>query len=300
MKKLLYVTRIVTFLLFFVTAFFAILELTGPSGLIQKLNHPKPAFSRQEAFDPTLQRLNNIEKLQIYCDSIYEERQHSPNYSQGEREYAQIAAEVGRERFYHGLSSFGFGDNYLGYLANPSYIGYYLNAPVGSNDILKFSYGICSQQATVLMDLLKIKGYQIRKVGFYSNAISGHFCYEAFYDGNWHFYDPDLEPDMTVLNAYNRPDIKYLVEHRDVLKQAYNKMDPVKVDALFPTYFYGKVNEHLAANATIFQVTTKILSYSIWIFFLLAFFWVNRKYVRLSKHQYVRNRRVSLSTLQPG
>lgn len=300
MLKLLYVTRIVTFLFFFITSFLAIQELTGPSRLFQKLNNPKPAISRNEDFDPSLQRLNNIEKLQKYCDSIYEERQHSPNYSIAEKEYAQIAAEVGRNRFYHGLSSFGFGDNYLAYIANPSFLGYYLNAPVRSNDILKFPYGICSQQATVLMDLLRIKGYQVRKIGFYNQAISGHFCYEAFYNGSWHFYDPDLEPDMAVLNAHGRPDIKYLVDHRDVLKQAYHKQDPAKVDALFPTYFYGKVNESLAQNATIYQRATKILSYSIWIFFLLTFLWVNRKYVRIRNRHYVRNRRISLSTLQPG
>lgn len=297
MKKLLYGARIVTFLLFFVTAFFTVVELTGPSGFLQKFNRTEPTFSGNEDFDPSLQRLNSMDKLQKYCDSIFEERQHSPNYTPVEKEYAQIVSEVGRNRFFHALSSYGFGNNYLGYLANPGFMGYFLNSPVGSNDILKFGYGICSQQAIVLMDLLKIKGYQVRKVGFFNNAFNGHFCYEAFYNGKWHFYDPDLEPDMAVLNAYDRPDIKYLVDHRDVLMQAYHKQDPEKVKSLFPTYFYGKPNERLAKNASIYQAVTKFLSYSIWIFFLLAFLWVNRKYVRISNPQYVRNRRISLSTV---
>jgi hypothetical protein len=300
MKKLLYSAQIVLFTCFVFTFLLAIQELSGPVWFFSKLNSRQTVFSSNEEFDPSLHSIYNITKLEKYCDSIYEQRKISSTITTLEKEYAQIVSEVVQKRFYHGLSSFGVGNNYLGYFANPGYLNMYLNAPVSSNDILKFPYGICSQQAIVVMDLLKNKGYKTRKVGFYDKVTSGHFCLEVFYGGSWHFYDTDLEPDAAVLNAYSRPSIEFLVAHRDILKKAYSKMDPSRVDRLFPTYFYGKVNEKEARNARIYQEITKSLSYTIWIIFLLAFFWVRRKFVRLSKHTYVRNRRVSFPTLQAG
>jgi hypothetical protein len=300
MKKLLYSAQIVLFIFFVLTFLLAILEMTGPIWIFSKLNSRQTPVSSNEEFDPSLHSLDNITKLGKYCDSIYEQRKISSAITAAEKEYAQIATEVVRKRFYHGLSSFGVGNNYLGYIANPGYFNMYLNAPVSSNDILKFPCGICSQQAIVLMDLLKNRGYKTRKVGFYDKTISGHFCLEAFYNGSWHFFDPDLEPDMSVLNAYNQPGIEFLVAHRDILKKAYRKMDPSRVDKLFPTYFYGKVNETEGKKARIFQQITKSLSYTIWIIFLFAFIWVRRKLVRLSKHTYVRNRRISFPNLQAG
>jgi hypothetical protein len=300
MKKLLYVLQIVLFTLFVLTAFFTVQEFTGPGSAFERLNTPRPSIAKAEDFDPALSRLDNLDKLTAHCDSIYELRKNSPDYTPAQKEYPQVVSEVVRKRFYHGLSSYGFGDNYLAYVVNPRSMGMYLDAPVEADDILKFSYGICSQQAVTAMELLKRKGYTTRKVGFYDKSISGHFCYEANYNGSWHFFDIDLEPDMAVLNKYDRPGIEFLVAHPDVLKQAYSRMSPEKVMALFPTYFYGKPDEAIAGNATIFQRTTKILSYTLWILFLFAYILVHRKYLLLSNHRYVRNRRFSFPKLYRG
>jgi len=288
-------------LLFSATFISAVFEFTGAPSSIASLNYQTEKYQYNEAFDPSLARLDNLTRLTDYCDSLLSVKKGlSNNNINAEKELPLIASEVVRNRFYHGLSSFGFGNNYLAYVANPFYLKMFLNSPVKTNDILKFPAAICSQQAMVLMALLQKKGYPVRKVGFTRQFASGHFCLEAFYANSWHYFDTDLEPDTTILNAYDRPGIKFLVENPEILKKVYIKEDPVKIATLFPSYFYGKVNEPLATKAAIYGSITKFLSYTIWILFLLAFSWARRKYLRLSNNRYVRNRRFSLSELQPG
>jgi hypothetical protein len=301
MKRVYLICTCLAFLLFIATFISAVFEFTGAPSSIASLNYQTEKYQHNEAFDPSLARLDNLTRLTAYCDSLFSVKKGlSNNTINAEKEFPLIASEVVRNRFYHGLSSFGFGNNYLAYLANPFYMRMFLNAPVKTNDILKFPAAICSQQAMVLMALLQKKGYPVRKVGFIRQFASGHFCLEAFYANSWHYFDTDLEPDTTILNAYDRPGIKFLVENREILKKVYIKEDPVKIATLFPSYFYGKVNEPLAGKAAIYGSITKFLSYTIWIFFLLAFSWARRKYLRLSNYRYVRNRRFSLSELQPG
>jgi hypothetical protein len=301
MKRVYLICTCLSFLLFIATFISAVFEFTGAPSSIASLNYQTEKYQHNEAFDPSLARLDNLTRLTAYCDSLFSVKKGlSNNTINAEKEFPLIASEVVRNRFYHGLSSFGFGNNYLAYLANPFYMKLFLNAPVKTNDILKFPAAICSQQAMVMMALLKEKGYPVRKVGFSRQFANGHFCLEAFYNNDWHYFDTDLEPDTAVLNAYNRPGIKFLVDHPDILKKAYAREDPVKIATLFPNYFYGKVGEPLAPKAALYGSITKFLSYSIWIFFLLTFRWSRRKYFRLSNNQNVRNRRFSLSELQSG
>jgi hypothetical protein len=173
-----------------------------------------------------------------------------------------------------------------------------LRAIVIPDDILKYPYAACSQQSIVFMEILKRKGFTTREVGF-QGKIYGHFCFEAYYDGGWHFYDPDMEPDVAVLNAYNRPSIAILTRHPDILLKAYRQYPSEQVLDIFPNYFYGSVNTFAAPRAIIFQQLTKFFSYTIWLFFLIAFILVRKKYLRLSKN-YVRNNRIHIPRVQPG
>src|SRR5206468_12316967 len=112
-------------------------------------------------------------------------------------------------------------------------------------DILKYPYAACSQQSIVFMEILKRKGFNTREVGFQGKT-SGHFCFEVDYNGGWHFYDPDMEPDTIILNAYNRPGIAFLARHKDILLKAYHQYPPELIMDIFPNYFYGSVNTFAA------------------------------------------------------
>ena len=116
--------------------------------------------------------------LEDYCDELYESvenKEHMP--------YPEIVNEVVKRRFYHGYSYFHWRDNYMAYLLSfvtkPD-----AHAIVLPDDILRYPYGACSQQAIVMMALLQRKGFPVRKVGLYDpEAGYGHFVLEAQYGG---------------------------------------------------------------------------------------------------------------------
>ena len=297
MKKLFYLLQPVLFLAFNFFLLMAAYQLAESSSTI---NYPdkkeNPLFSFKEDFDPSLIKLNSLDKIADYCDSLYAEKSYSQKIK-FEEAFPEIVSAVIRNRFYHGYSLYGTNNNFLGVLFSKiSMSG--LRAIVIPDDILKYPYAACSQQSIVFMEILKRKGFSTRKVGFKGKTY-GHFCFETYYDGGWHFYDPDMEPDVAVLNAYHRPSIAILARHTNILLKAYQQYPSEEVLDIFPNYFYGPVNTFAAPRAIIFQQLTKFFSYTIWLFFLIAFILVRKNYLRLSKN-YVRNNRIHIPRIQPG
>ncbi len=248
------------------------------------INYPDkkndPLFTFRENFDPSLVKLNSLGKIVAYCDSIYHDKSYSQNVNFKET-YTDVVSDVIRDRFYHGYSVYKMKDNFLAVLFSKISISG-LRAIVIPDDILKYPYAACSQQSIVMMEVLKRKGIDTRKVGFRGKK-DGHFCFEVYYGGGWHFYDPDMEPDVNVLKAFNRPDISFLVKNPGILIKAYHQYRREQVLDIFPNYFYGSVNTFSAPKAIIFQQLTKILSYTSWLFFLIAFIVVRKKYKKLSR-----------------
>jgi hypothetical protein len=111
----------------------------------------------------------------------------------------------------------------------------------------------------------------------------GHFAFEVFYDGTWHFHDPNMEPDKALLDSYGRPGIDFLVRNPEILTKAYAHYPALKIMDIFPTYFYGPVNKFPAPKAYVFQKITLFLTYTIWFFFLVAFIFVRRSYLRIKR-----------------
>ncbi len=247
---------------------------------MNRISYRDPVYNGKEAYDPSLQWLNTLDKLEKYCDSIYRSRTSGEAPVRQDNIYAEITSDVVRNRFYHGYSLYGFSNNYMAMLFSEISIDG-LSAIVVPDDILKYPFAACSQQSIVMMDLLRRKGYDIRKIGFQGKK-AGHFCFEVKYSGGWHFFDPDMEPDMALLNSLDRPGIAYLAGHRELLLKAYRQYPSELVLDLFPNYSYGRPNEAVAPRAMLFQQVTKFLSYTIWSFFLLTFIWARRKYKRMS------------------
>jgi hypothetical protein len=296
-KKLFFLLQLGLFIAFNFFLLMTIYQLAGSASSMERVSYNKPAYNHVEEFDPSLQRLNTVDKLTAFCDSLYEERTYANSKNNFAETYSDITSSVVRKRFYHGYSLYGFSNNFMAMLLSEvSMEG--LSAIVIPNDILKYPYAACSQQSIVFMEILKQKGFLTRKVGF-SGKNNGHFCFEVHYNYAWHFYDPDMEPDMAVLNAYNRPSIEFLARHPDILRKAYHQYPSEKVLDIFPNYSYGRVNTFSAPRAIIFQQLTKFFSYTIWLFFLIAFILVRKKYLHLSRN-YVRNNRIHISRLQPG
>lgn len=67
------------------------------------------------------------------------------------------------------------------------------------DDIVKKTYGLCSQQSTVLMELLQSKNLDCRPVKF-----PDHFTVQCRIDGKWNYFDPDLEPKILPEQRLNQ------------------------------------------------------------------------------------------------
>lgn len=230
-----------------------------------------PSYNYKEEYDPSLGYLSSIKKLRAHCDSLF----YLPNaiytLEQSEKIYTNIVSSVIRKRFYWGYSWYTFSDNYLSVIISKITGGDYA-AIVDPDDILKHPNAACSQQSIVMMETLKRKGFKTRKVIFLGKNKVGHFACEIFYAKKWHFHDPTLEPDTAILNKYDRPNIKFILAHKDLLLLSYRNYSKVSSFMLdvFGHYKYGNTNVFPANNALIFQKTTKFFSNSIWLFFLFG------------------------------
>ncbi len=104
------------------------------------------------------------------------------------------------------------------------------------DDILKYPKAACSQQSIIGMEVFKRKGFKVRKVGFFMDGLGGHFCYEAFFKDKWHFFDPDLEPKLSIMTKSHFPGIAEIVKNDSLLHSLYYKLNYDEVEKLFPTY----------------------------------------------------------------
>jgi hypothetical protein len=287
MKKRILFTVKTGFLLLFVLSLLAtLLQFAGKSNPLTRFNQKPPIFNRVESFDPMLARLNSVQKLEQYCDSVYSERILIDNTTNFERTYTDVVSEVVRKRFYHGYSTYGYNDNYLASaIAGVTVPG--LSSLVIPDEIMKYPYAACSQQAMIEMQALEDKGFKTRKILFHGKTYGGHFAFEVFYEGAWHFHDPNMEPDKALLASYGMPNIDFLAHHPDLLTKAYNRFPKDQVMDIIPNYSYGPVNTFPAKKAMVFHKATKFLSYTIWLFFLAGFIVTGRAYRRVKSKRAV-------------
>ncbi len=290
MKRLLYSAKNILFGLFIITFSATCLQLLGSWNPLTFLDNKDPVFNREEEYDPSLARLNSIDKLVQYCDSIYLSKVFTKDQEEIKRDYTDVVSSVVRKRFYHGYSSYGFSSNFMSLLLSKVTVPG-LDAVVVPDDIMKYPFAACSQQSIVMMEVLQSKGFETRKISF-QGKISGHFCFEVYFGGSWHFYDTNMEPDVDVLNSYDRPGIAFLVNNPEILVKAYSKYPREEILDIFPTYTYGEINKFPAPRAIVFQKATKLLSYLAWFFFLFFYWIVRYKYLQLSSQSHVRNRRI--------
>jgi len=222
----------------------------------------KPVYNKKELFDPSLSSINSVQRLIDYSDSIATVN-HIKSGSLG---YGVLVASVLRKRFYHGFSSYTLQQNWLA-VAAQLLLGRGLAAPVNPDEILKYPYAGCSQQAIVMMAVMKEKKVPFRSVGF-----PHHYATELCFKNNWYFFDSNMEPKI---NEKERKE-KYWKGSADSLKKFYSG-DHQYLNWTFGNSFpviFGKPNADPAPHAYLFQDITKYLSQFLWI--IPLFFFVYR------------------------
>jgi hypothetical protein len=240
------------------------IEWIKPNGPQQLDPNFHPA---NELFDPQLYSIKSIDAGVKYCDSVYGKNQISKSDT---AEYVNQMAVFIKKRFYHGYSHFSFGHNTIGWMLAPILLKN-LTATVIAEDIIQFPNGACSQQSIVFFSLLKRKGFLTRKVGLFDSTLgAGHFASEVFWNGSWHFYDVNKEPNTNILESMGRPSLEEILKSPGLIDSVYKNKRDIHTGTMFKNPEYGRPNQNYAPNATIYQWTTKWISLTLPVWVLLA------------------------------
>jgi hypothetical protein len=216
----------------------------------------EPGYNRIELFDPSLSRINSVQKLINYADSISENK-----FADTSLQYALIVGNVLRDRFFHGFSTYSFKQNWIA-ATTQYFLGHDVANPVNADDILLFPYAGCSQQAIVLFEVMKRKGINFRSLGF-----PHHYATELQFNNSWYYFDPNMEPKM---NEEER-NVKNWKHSIDSLKKYYHQ-SPALLNWGFGNSLMvsvGEINAKPAPKADLFQTITKYASRFLWLFPLL-------------------------------
>ncbi len=244
--------------------------LAVPNFINKDINDQLP-YDHKERFYPELSTINSVDKLEKYvdgCAALKQIDQHSP-------EYALMLSYVISCRFYHGFSHWKLSENWIAAVGE-KITGIGLSCKVQPESILQHPNAACSQQAMVMMEVLKRKNIDYRKVGF-----PHHYALEIKNGNDWYYYDPNMEPFMRI-SQRSEQSWKGI---NDNLKQYY---DPAKHTNLSYQFgnkqmaFFGPVNEQPAKHLLLFQKITLIFSKILWcaplvlLFFKKPVFKLNR------------------------
>jgi hypothetical protein len=218
----------------------------------------KPKYNKIEYFDPSLSKINSVQKLMSYADSLSQKK-----YKRNSLQYSLVVSDVLEKRFYHGFSVYSLSQNWIAAVTQ-YLLGHYVANPVLPEDILKYPYAGCSQQAIVLAEVMKKNQVPYRSLGF-----PHHYATELEFNNSWYFFDTNMEPVMTVEDR----NLKNWNHNSDQLKKFYHKNfaainwglgDGLKAEV-------GKIDAAPAPRASLFQIVTKYLSRLLWIApFLIA------------------------------
>ena len=227
--------------------------LLAVPNFIKKNINGEPVYNKLERFDPSLANINSIDKLEKYVDdsaavtfiNIYSEK------------YTALLAYIISCRFYHGFSHFKLNENWIASVGEKIF-GYGLDSKVEPEQIMQHPYAGCSQQAIVMMAVLRRKNISYRKIGF-----PHHYAIEAMINKHWYFFDPNMEPAISLEQRSHEKWKGY----NDSLKRFYNPATHNDLNYQLGNGVaaqYGAKNEIPAGNARFFQNVTSFLSKILW------------------------------------
>lgn len=193
-----------------------------------------------EKFDPRLvHEVRTVDQLLLRAD----QKAQQQGVAQGSLGYSLVLLDLVEERFRHGYSSYTLSHNWIAALSGALHKEW--AAVVIPDDILRSPNAACSQQCIVMMEAMRRKGFDVRKVLFPT-----HFAFEARIGQSWYFFDPDVEPNVSEKNI---SDVATISNTHD-LKGLYDGvMDRKQLTATFDNYRIGEVNAPTAPNAARFH-----------------------------------------------
>ncbi len=216
---------------------------------------PVAPYNGKEKFDPTLARINSIKLLEEYTDSIATTK----NITEKSFEYVELLESVIEQRFYHGFSHFTTSENWIAALAG-KFIKEDYACKVQPEKIIQHANAACSQQALVMMAVLREK-----KINYRSLGLPHHYVMEVLINNEWFFCDANMEPGITKEQRM----LSHWKHQTDILKQYYDPRRYPDLDYQFgknQVVTVGVINEIPAQKATFFHAVTGVLSKIAWLF----------------------------------
>ncbi len=218
-----------------------------------------------EKYNPALSNLNSVDKLIFYTDSTAK----ASNISQNSIEYWILLKNIVSNRFYHGFSHYKLNENWIAVLSD-KILGHGLANKVIPDDIMKNPMAGCSQQVAIIMDVASKKNILYRSIGF-----PHHYAVELNYNNNWYFFDPDMEPNLSITDRLhqnwngNNDNLKkyYYGEHKSVDFELGKNEKAI----------LGVPNAKQAPRLKIFQAITLFLSRLLWIVPLILYFALGKR-----------------------
>ena len=148
---------------------------------------PKNAYNHKEEYNESLSALNSVVKLDQHIDSILLRKKIT---SQSYESVAEISNTI-KNRFYHGYSHFSFRQNWIAVVSGKLFDSG-MAYKVDPDNILEHPNAACSQQAIVMMAVLRRRGIEYRHLAF-----PHHYALEVLIAGTWYFFDPNMETIIT-------------------------------------------------------------------------------------------------------
>lgn len=215
----------------------------------------RASYNGKEKYSPQLSVINSIDKLEKFVDEAAADK----GIPVGSLAYVEMLENTVSHRFYHGFSHKSLQRDWITAVTD-RIAGTDFSCLVLPEEIMQYPEAACSQQAIVMMEVLKRKNINYREIGF-----PHHFAMEAAINGGWYFLDANMEPDIKGQDRLHQN----WYGHADSLKKYYNP-------SIHPDLSYGfgtglmaevnKTNEEQAPNLKKLQAATGVLSKIAWIF----------------------------------
>jgi hypothetical protein len=236
-------------------AFLLLIAALGALLLTNRPPLPRAAIPPvDEQWKPGLARVQSMDAaIPVVRNYIAEQR------GTREERIAKGIDEFVRDRFVHGFSYTPPNDDFLLNLIEKM-ARRDLTVPVGPDDILKHRRAMCSQQSIIFMEMLRRFNMEFGAVLMswsdpdpYSR---GHFAVAAKVDGQWRYFDSDLQAARAplvskVIDGSALPSL-YPTSPETVRRMQYA--------AAHGTLKLGHVNTYPAPRGLAMQVATKVLS----------------------------------------
>jgi hypothetical protein len=108
-------------------------------------------------------------------------------------EVAVFVDDMMRRKFLHGYAEMPWYDNWVLAIVHRVVPEKEIMGYLDPHDVVRYDYGICSQQAILFQHLMSSLGFSVGSVRI-SLPGMGHFASAAKVDGEWYLFDSNFEP----------------------------------------------------------------------------------------------------------